>query len=104
MGQERLPTWAECEAVCDKENITALEWFIYHHETRSFDNPEIWREGLVELLDEAKRDLAQKVLDAVGNFRGQDVRKVDVITVLRRVFIDSGIELTTTQQQEGNSR
>jgi hypothetical protein len=49
----------------------------------------------------AKRDLAEKVLDAIGKFRGSDVRKVDVVTVLRRVFIDSGIELTTTQQQEG---
>jgi hypothetical protein len=61
----------------------------------------------------AKRDLAEKVLavipevgvtwdnDGYESWMGAPGYKDSVVAAIKQVFADSGIELTTTQQQEG---
>jgi hypothetical protein len=64
----------------------------------------------VRAIAAAKRDLAEKVLDAIarvsptkeyGTMRDPFAVKASIELAARSLFTAEGIELTTTQQQEG---
>jgi hypothetical protein len=48
-----LPSWDDCEAICDECNPTALQKFIYDCEPSGYEVEREFRDGLLRVVKEA---------------------------------------------------